>query len=60
MGSIALVLQIIAIICLVIAWDGRPLPKDRPKRWEFMGYALLVLSFMLVGLNVAIHAIGHT
>lgn len=59
MGNIALVLQIAAIVCFLMAWWAKPIPKDSPKRWEWMGVALLVLSLMLVGINVAIHAIGR-
>ena len=60
-GNFALILQLLALVCFVIAWWATPVPKDKPKRWEFMGFALLVLSFMIVGISISIglHAVGR-
>lgn len=52
-----LVLQIIALVCFLIAWLGVALPASKPLGWGWFGLFLWLLSLMLGGiyLHPALH-----
>jgi hypothetical protein len=44
-----LVIQVIALVCFLIAWLGIPIPASRPLAWGWFGLFLWLLSLMLGG-----------
>jgi len=61
MHDLTLVLQIIAAVCFFIGWVNWQLPSSPRPAWNWMcgGFFWLLLSFMVAGFDVAIHAVGR-
>ena len=52
-----LAIQIIALVCFLIAWMGFPLPAAKPLGWGWFGLFLWLISLMLGG--IVLHPAMH-
>lgn len=57
MNDLTLVLQVIALVCWIIATLGL-FPSPR-WNWWYAGWTFILASLMLSGLDVHVHQIAH-